>query len=178
MVYLQSSLLILVLNTFVRNSKIIVQRMESQLHSAHHTTTKQIVLLREQSEHANHCGRKLLKVASVHTQHCGCTELHHLTIICHHHMSYSMVANLKLWCLVARKIFSQDILTMRIIKIRIMKGNKDKLKSMTGKSVQKKEFWIIWNQCMLEIPSRKFGSQVLSLTDQTLLENQELILLR
>ena len=66
MVYLQSSLLILVLNTSVINSKIIVQRMESQLHSAHHTTTKQIVLLREQLEHANHYGRKLLKVASVH----------------------------------------------------------------------------------------------------------------
>ena len=79
-----------------RNSKIIVQRMESQLHSAHHTTTKQIVLLREQLGLANHCGRKMLKVASVHTQHCGCTELHHLTIICHHHMSYSMVTNLKL----------------------------------------------------------------------------------
>ena len=58
--------------------------------------TKQIVLLRKQLEHANHCRRKLLKVASVHAQHCGCTELHHLIIICHHHMHYSMVANLKL----------------------------------------------------------------------------------
>ena len=38
--------------------------------------------------------------------------------------------SLKLWCLVARKIFSQDILTMRIIKRRIMKG---KLKHMIGK---------------------------------------------
>ena len=59
--------------------------MELQLNSAHHTTTKQRVLLSEQLAHVHHCGRKLLKVASVHTQHCGCTELHHLIIICHHH---------------------------------------------------------------------------------------------
>ena len=79
------------LNTSVKSSKIIVLRVESQLHSVH-----QIVLLRGQLEHVNHCGRKLWRAASVLTQHCGCTELHHLIIICHHHMSYCMVANLKL----------------------------------------------------------------------------------
>ena len=71
-------------------------REESQLHSVHHTIIKQIVLLRGQLEHVNQCGRKLWRAASVLTQHCGCTELHHLIIICHHHMSYCMVTNLKL----------------------------------------------------------------------------------
>ena len=95
-VYLQSSLLILVLNTSVKSSKIIVLRVESQLHSGHHTIIKQIVFLREQLEHVNQCGRKLWRAASVLTKHCGCTELHNLIIICHHHMSYCMVTNLKL----------------------------------------------------------------------------------
>ena len=47
-------------------------------------------------------------------------------------MSYFIVANLRLWCLVARKIFSQYILTMGIIMRTNMKGNKDQLKHMTG----------------------------------------------
>ena len=56
---------VVVLNTSVKNSKIIMQRVESQLYLVHHTTKKQVVLLREQLEHANHCGRKLWQVASV-----------------------------------------------------------------------------------------------------------------
>ena len=43
MVYHQSSLLMLVLNTSVKSLKIIVQRVESQLHLVHPTTIKQVV---------------------------------------------------------------------------------------------------------------------------------------
>ena len=75
-----------------------------------------------------------------------------------------MVANL-----VARMIFSQDILTRRIIKRRIMKDNKDKLKSMTGKPVQTKEYNM---ELMYVSNTIKKVWEVLSSIDQTLLQNQ------
>ena len=105
--------------------------MESQLHSAHHTTTKQIVLLREQLEHANHCGRKLWKAISVHTQHCGCTPLdNHLPSL------YELLYGRKPKTLMPsskKDLQSRHPDNENHQERRIMKGNKDKLKSMIGK---------------------------------------------